>query len=93
MNILYTNRAKFEIEVAFDWYENQKEGLGIEFINKIEQSLETIKEFPESSQIIYKTFRRLIIKRFPFSVFYTIEAEGIIIHAVFDNRRDPKKLP
>ena len=34
-----------------------------------------------------------VTRRFPFSIFYTIEPDEIIIHSVFDNRQDPKKKP
>jgi toxin ParE1/3/4 len=30
---------------------------------------------------------------FPFSIFYSVEDDEIIIHSVFDNRQDPEKSP
>jgi len=41
----------------------------------------------------YKKFRRALLRKFPFSVFYTIEKDDIILHAVFDNRQSPLKHP
>ncbi|MCF8076990.1 MAG: addiction module protein [Desulfotignum sp.] len=41
----------------------------------------------------YSDFRGCPIRRFPFSIFYTIEDFEIIIHSVFDNRQDPDKRP
>jgi plasmid stabilization system protein ParE len=93
VRILYTNRAKKDIELAFEWYEKQRRGLGFEFIDCIEIALKEIKTFPEMYQVCYFNFRRNVIRRFPFSVFYTIEDKGIIIHSVFDNRKNPGKRP
>ncbi len=93
MKLLYTSRAKKDIEIAFEWYEKQRRGLGFEFIDCIEIALNEIVTFPEMYQLCYSNFRRNVIRRFPFSVFYTIEEKEIIIHSVFDNRTDPEKRP
>lgn len=93
MIIKYTDRSKDDLEMAFLWYEQQRRGLGFEFLDCVEVALETILDFPEKHQVIYSTFRRCVIRRFPFSIFYTIENGEIIIHSVFDNRQSPEKLP
>ena len=49
--------------------------------------------FPDLYAEYYFSFRRCVIRRFPFSIFYTIESEEIIVHSVFDNRQDPEKRP
>ena len=93
MKIRYTDKSKEDVDLAFKWYEKQRRGLGFEFLDCIEASLKNILCFPEMHEICYLNFRRCVIRRFPFSVFYTIEDYEIIIHAVFDNRQDPKKSP
>jgi len=93
MILLYTQRAKNDVELAFAWYESQRTGLGFDFLDCIEVSLKNILEFPELYKNIYSNFRRCVIRRFPFSIFYTIEANKIVIHSVFDNRQDPQKKP
>ena len=39
MTLRYTERAKDDIELAFEWYEKQRRGLGFEFLDCIEKSL------------------------------------------------------
>jgi toxin ParE1/3/4 len=48
---------------------------------------------PEMYQVTYANFRGCVIRRFPFSIIYTIEEEGLIVHSVFNNRQDPGKKP
>ncbi len=93
MKLRYTNRAKNDLVSAFEWYEKQRRGLGFEFLDCIEIALKEISNFPEMYQLCYSNFRRNVIRRFPFSVFYTIEDKEIIIHSVFDNRQNPEKRP
>ncbi|MBS4022874.1 MAG: type II toxin-antitoxin system RelE/ParE family toxin [Dethiobacter sp.] len=93
MNVRYTDRSKGDIEVAFEWYEKQRKGLGFDFLDCVEISIKSICTFPEMYQIHYSDFRGCAIRRFPFSIFYTSEEEEIIIHSVFNNRQDPEKRP
>jgi toxin ParE1/3/4 len=93
MIVRYTDRAKEDLESSFAWYEAQRRGLGFDFLDCIESSIMKILISPESYNIIYSNFRRCIIRRFPFSVFFTIENDEIIIHSVFYNRRNPEKRP
>lgn len=93
MKLLYTDRAKVDIEVAFDWYEKQRKGLGFEFLDCVELAIKNIASFPEMYEIRYANFRGCVTRRFPFSIFYTIEKDEIVIHSVFNNRQDPQKWP
>lgn len=93
MKLRYTDRSKDDIELAFAWYERQRKGLGFEFLDCVEASLQNIINKPEMHQIQYSCFRGCPIRRFPFSIFYSIEDIEIVVHSVFDNRQDPKKRP
>jgi len=93
MKLRYTDRAKDDIELAFAWYERQRRGLGFEFLDCVEASIKSISENPKIFMIYYSSFRGCIVRRFPFSIFYTIEKYEIVIHFIFDNRQNPRKKP
>lgn len=93
MRLRYTDRAKDDVEIAFAWYERQRRGLGFEFLDCVEIAEKLIIENPEMFRIHYQNFRGCVVKRFPFSVFYSIEESEIVVHSVFDNRQDPEKRP
>ncbi len=93
MKLLYTDRSKDDVEISFAWYERQRKGLGFEFLDSIEATLQNIRNNPKMYQIRYSRFRGCPIRRFPFSIFYSIEDRVIVVHAVFDNRQDPQKKP
>jgi len=93
MKLFYTQRAKNDVEIAFEWYEKQRTGLGFDFLDCVEVTVKLIMENPKMYGILYTSFRRCLIRRYPFSVFYTIEQDQIIVHSIFDNRQDPKKKP
>jgi toxin ParE1/3/4 len=93
MNLRYTGRSKDDLELTFMWYERQRRGLGFEFLDCVEAALQNIIDYPEIYQLRYSCFRGCPIRRFPFSIFYSIENSEIVVHAVFDNRQDPEKRP
>ena len=93
MNLYYTDRSREDIDLAFMWYDLQRKGLGFDFLDCVDVSLRNIVRYPRMYAISYSNFRCCVIRRFPFSIFYTIEGNEIIIHSVFDNRQDPNKRP
>ncbi len=93
MRLRYTSRAAEELDITFSWYESQRRGLGFEFLDCVEAAIETILQMPRLYAEHHRYFRRALVRRFPFSIFYTIESEEIVVHAVFDNRQNPAKLP
>jgi len=93
MKLRYTERAKDDLDLAFAWYEKQRRGLGFEFLDCVEIAVKSILENPELYRIYYFIFRGCVIRRFPFSVFYTVEGTEIVVHSVFGNRQDPEKKP
>jgi len=94
MKFSYTDRAKDDIEIAILWYEKQRNGLGFEFLDCIKESEKSIKNQVKMYAISYSIYRRCVIKRFPFSIYYTIEDNNeIVVHSVFDSRQNPNKKP
>jgi len=93
MNLRYTSKAKNDLEQAFEWYQKQSAGLGYEFIDCVEKTVLNIIQSPKLYAICYLKYRRAVIMRFPFSVFYTTEQTEIIVHAIFDSRQNPEKRP
>lgn len=81
--------AQAEFDLAFDWYEEQQSGLGVEFLTSVVEVLERIQSFPEACEIIFEDARRAIVPKFPYLILYKVEPEQIIILAVFHSKRDP----
>lgn len=88
-SILIEELAENDIDEAFLWYELQKEGLGFEFIDIINESLEKIRISPFSYQKIYKILHRFVLRRFPYNIFYYIDDDVVYITAVFHTKRNP----
>ena len=79
-------------ETGMGRYEDKVEGLGREFLLTIDGSLTAVGQFPEMARVYHKTIRRLVVSRFPYGIFYAVEGQRIIVHAVLDLRQDPEDI-
>lgn len=89
--IFFRPEAENDIENASKWYEEQRDKLGIEFLNEVEKTYKKIVNNPKIYPIIHKSLHRAIINRFPFSIFYKVEKQSIVIIAVMHGSRHPKR--
>ena len=81
--------AKREFDDAFDWYERQRPGLGVDFVACVEETFDRIAKTPELHAKVLRGARRAGVRRFPYSVYYTAEAPQVTVIAVFHANRDP----
>lgn len=80
-----------DLQKAFDWYEEQRPGLGTEFIAETDRVFLLIESHPLQFAIIYKHKRRVVVRRFPYHIIYSVEGKIIRISAVIHGKRDPEK--
>ncbi|MGB6063304.1 MAG: type II toxin-antitoxin system RelE/ParE family toxin [Desulfomonilaceae bacterium] len=81
--------ARAEFDEAFDWYERQRPGLGVDFVAHVQAVFDEITARPEMYAAVLEDIRRATVRRFPYSVFYRIEPQQVVVVAVFHSRRDP----
>ncbi|MBN2580215.1 MAG: type II toxin-antitoxin system RelE/ParE family toxin [Pirellulales bacterium] len=85
----YHSEAEAELIQAADWYEQQRPGLGDEFLDEIDSALLRICQAPESFGFIYADVRCHLVHRFPFGILYVLEPKDIVVVAVMHLHRDP----
>ena len=80
-----------ELVEAIRWYETQTPGLGIEFLNAVNATLRAIGEAPESHAPWSQNhrFRRKVVHRFPYVVFFHVRDSGLEVVAIAHARRRP----
>jgi hypothetical protein len=83
--------ATIEIFEAYDWYELQREGLGMEFLMELEIFYTTLQRNPDTYSYYQKPVRQGTLDRFPYSVVYEAFDDLIVIYSVFMYRQDPDK--
>lgn len=89
--LIIAAEAEQDLAEAYAWYESRRLGLGEEFLSCVDACVEAICRAPEMHTVLHEDYRRGLVRRFPYAVFYEY-AEGIVtIYAVFHTSRDPRK--
>jgi plasmid stabilization system protein ParE len=81
--------AERDVETAFAWYEEQRPGLGREFLHELDVVYERIAKFPFLYAELYRGLRRARVRRFPVGVFYVVAPAEVRIVAVVHAARSP----
>ena len=88
--LVVSPEAEADIETAFEWYEDRAEGLGRDFIFEARSSIKRITERPLSYPVALGMTRRILLDRFPYSIYYTVIDETIKVTACIHQRRSPR---
>ena len=91
VELVIAPEAELDIAEAYLWYEGRRAGLGEEFLSSVDACLESIRRLPEMYPVVHEGYRRSLIRRFPYAVFYEPSGAAVTIYAVFHTSRDPDK--
>ena len=80
-----------DLQKAYDYYEEQKPGLGETFLENVKERIAYLKKYPLHFNKIEKEFRQTLIDTFPYLIIYEISGRAIIVYAVFHGSQNPKK--
>jgi len=90
-NFILAPEVKQDLSDAYRWYESQRTGLGEDFLSRIELCFESLRNAPESNAVVHKNYRRALVRKFPYAVFYELNDKVITVYCVFHTSRDPDK--
>jgi plasmid stabilization system protein ParE len=87
--LAFTERAAADIINAFEWYDRQRSGLGDEFLDALSRTFELAQLMPAAGPEVHRGLRRLLLRKFPFAIYYRIDAGVIEIRGCLHQRRNP----
>jgi plasmid stabilization system protein ParE len=88
MKIVILPSACDDLVDGFHFYEDQGEGLGVYFLESLFSDVDSLILYAGIHRKIFGS-HRLLSKRFPYAIYYTIESQTIRVKAVLDCRRNP----
>jgi plasmid stabilization system protein ParE len=87
--VVLRDEAQAEFDEAFDYYERQKPGLGVEFVARVQEVFGRIGMNPHLHAVVLADIRKARVAKFPYCVFYRAEPARVQVIAVFHSSRDP----
>ena len=89
------HRLRFLPEVAGDvvagsrWYEEKSPGLGEDFARMVYARSDEISRSPLACAVVSGRYRRGLLRRFPYSIYYVVEGDAILVVGLFHSARRP----
>ncbi|MFM8470012.1 MAG: type II toxin-antitoxin system RelE/ParE family toxin [Limisphaerales bacterium] len=85
--------AELDLLRAAEWYDDQRPGLGEEFVAEVDAVVRSLARHPLRHRVVFADVRRVRLKRFrPYAVFYYLHQGEVIIFAIFHASRQPERL-
>ena len=81
--LVFLTEAGQDIVEAYSWYESQASGLGMDFIRCLEVAILSVERYPLIYPVVHENYRRALVRRFPYAIFFEHDAELIVIYSVF----------
>ena len=87
---IFHDEAQAEFDAGIAYFEGREIGLGLRFHVAVERTVEIIERHPQIGSPYKSTgFRRYVLGRFPYNIFYLELEENIWIIAIAHSRRKP----
>ena len=87
----FQRRATLELSEAAAWYEEKSKGLGHEFVRAVDAAIASITRNPFAYPTMRYHVRRMLLRRFPYSIMYRVSADEIVIVSIWHGRRNPRR--
>lgn len=81
-----------DVVAGYVWYEAKSKGLGEEFLRMFYACAGEIPQNPMLCPKVYNDFRRRLLRRFPYAVYFMIENGRIVVLGLFHCARDPRTI-
>jgi plasmid stabilization system protein ParE len=82
-------QARAEIDDAFEWYRERSPTAAADFLAVVDDALREIAEDPERFPVVHGRLRRIVLRRFPYALYYKIFPRTVSIVGVIHGHRHP----
>ncbi len=88
MKVQILDLANADLLEGYRFYERQTRGVGSYFVETLLSDIESLRLYAGIHRRVFGYYR-LLSKRFPFAIYYTLDDELVRVLRVLDCRHDP----
>jgi plasmid stabilization system protein ParE len=77
--LIFTREAQADVMDAARYYDGKLKGLGQRFKKEVMNQLASLKQNPHTRTVRYDAIRLAVIKKFPYSIHYSIFENRLVI--------------
>jgi plasmid stabilization system protein ParE len=87
-----TPAADSDSDEAYSWYEAQESGAGRYFDRRLIEQLKIIAVRPFSFPPSHVIYRKALLKKFPYAIYFQVFDEKVLIVAIVHSARNPERI-
>lgn len=87
-DLILLRQADDDIQTAFNRYEEIQEGRGELFMRQLDATLSLLRQHPDIAPVYSGRYRRMLIRDFPYVIFYEVQPKRIVVGAIVDLRQN-----
>lgn len=89
-HLLIKPEAEIDFLEAKSWYNDISAALAQQFNEAVMDCLRKIQKHPLSFLNVNETYRRAVVKRSPYSIFFGIDDSTVVVTAIMHQHRSPR---
>lgn len=89
--LVYRPNALEEISKAIEWYEERNPSLGAKFLQALDATIASVEREPLQHPSISPRMRRALLRRFPYSLIFSVSHDEITVLACVHWRQSPRR--
>ena len=92
LKIVFTAAARDDVLEAQDWYAERSAALGRRFRRALDRAVFGLAQNPLAFPIVWRgrVRRALVLDRFPYALYFTVDDDQVTLIACFHASRDPR---
>ena len=85
--------AEADVTAAATWFQDQRSGLGEEFLAEVHAAIESAADNPRQYPRLRRRpeVRRVLIKRFPYRIFFVLRPDAVVVFRVLHSARHDRE--
>ena len=92
MKLRFLPEVEEDVIAGYVWYEGKALGLGEEFLRMFYAQAQGILDNPHIFPKVHGDFRRRLLRRFPYAIYFFTKEDHIIVAGLFHTARDPERV-
>ncbi|HTF06383.1 MAG TPA: type II toxin-antitoxin system RelE/ParE family toxin [Bacteroidia bacterium] len=89
--LIIRDGALTDLEAIYSWYQEERDGLGEEFLSEWEEFLEHLANYPSTGAVYRKSMRQGRLLRFPYLIMYELSDNTIVVYCIVHVKQHPGK--
>lgn len=89
--VFFLPEAETDLREAQAWYDSRAFGVGDRFFAAVDGTVLRIGESPFQFPLVHTNSRRALVRRFPYALYFRVEAAAVFMIACAHTSRDPAR--